>query len=190
MILELFDLIISQKMVLLRSILVVAALSLASVSGDDYFQTRNDYINNIVDRHLRKDMKPNDVAYRKELSELLFNALVNRYPERNFFVNVYAPVMGWDNHATKGAELFDRLHKKNDMRFNLIVSSLVKQKDIKDQSSHITENKMEYAKNFCFFRDCGNALELQNFVEQHHGCLTGVQIISRTADQHVKENFS
>ena len=34
--------------------------------------------------------------------------------------------MGWDNHATRAFDMYDRLHNKNDMRFNVIVASIVK----------------------------------------------------------------
>ena len=41
-------------------------------------------------------------------------------------MNVYAPVMGFDNHAMRAVGMFDRLHKDNDMRFNVMIGSVEK----------------------------------------------------------------
>ncbi len=46
--------------------------------------------------------------------------------------------MGFDNHAMRGFDMFDRLHKKNDMRFNVFISSVQKQ-NYYDISAHLTE---------------------------------------------------
>jgi hypothetical protein len=115
-------------------------------------------------------MGPNESAYRQELAQIIFDSVTSRYPGRTFFVNVYAPVMGFDNHAMRGYDMYDRFHKRNNMRFNVFVGTAPK-RNYQDISAHLTELKLDYAKNMCFFRDCSNALELKNFIEEHHGCI-------------------
>jgi hypothetical protein len=83
-------------------------------------------------------MEPNEFEYRNELGQILFDSLVRKYPNRSFFVNVYAPVMGFDNHAMRGYDMFDRLHKRNDMRFNVFIGSVPK-KDYQDLTAHLSE---------------------------------------------------
>lgn len=137
-----------KKLLLILAIVALAATGIAK--DDDYHMTRDDFINGIIDRHLKKKMEPNEEQYRQELGANLFEALVRKYPKRSFFVNVYAPVMGFDNHAMRGFDMFDRLHKRNDMRFNVFIGS-VEKGDFQDIQAHITEQKIEYAKNMCFF---------------------------------------
>ena len=107
------------------SILLLSAL-VSFVICDDYAMTKDDFINEIVDKHLKKDMKPTESQYRQTLGQVLFDSLNRKYPGRSFFVNVYAPIMGFDNHAMRGLDVFDRLHKRNDMRFNVFVGSVLK----------------------------------------------------------------
>ena len=104
-------------------------------------------------------------------------------------MNVYAPVMGFDNHAMRAIGMYDRLHKKNDMRFNVLVAA-VERKHYANLNLHETETKIEYARNFCFFQDCSSALQVKNYVEEHHGCLHGIQVVNRNIDQHIFENMS
>jgi hypothetical protein len=40
------------------------------------------------------------------------------------------------------------------------------------------------------FKDCGNALELKDFIQGNHGCLHGVHIVAKDSDSHVRENMS
>ena len=117
----------SQKLILILAIVAMAASGvMGNVKDDDYHMTRDDFINGIIDRHLKKKMEPNEEQYRRELGGNLFEGLVRKYPKRSFFVNVYAPVMGFDNHAMRGFDMFDRLHKRNDMRFNVFIGSVEK----------------------------------------------------------------
>ena len=128
------DLIInmSQKLTLILAIVALAASGvMGDVKDDDYHTTRDDFINGMIDRHLKKKMEPNEEQYRQELGGNLFEALIRKYPKRSFFVNVYAPVMGFDNHAMRGFDMFDRLHKRNDMRFNVFIGS-VEKRDFQD----------------------------------------------------------
>lgn len=151
------------------------------------------FITDTVESFLSKDYPSSDQQrslYRDELSAALFLGLTTRFgSDKSWFVNVYAPVMGWDNHATRSFELIDRHHKKNDMRFNLIVASAQKS-EYKHADGAYTEQRMEYARNMCVFRDCGNALELKDFIQGNHGCLHGIHIVKRDADSHVRENMS
>jgi hypothetical protein len=39
--------------------------------------------------------------------------------------------MGFDNHAMRAFDMYDRLHKRNDMRFNVFVASVIR-KDFPD----------------------------------------------------------
>lgn len=119
----------------------------------------------------------------------MFNSLTQKYPQVSFFVNVYAPIMGWDNHASRGFEMFDRLHKKNDMRFNVVVASMQRGAQISKASDHKTLQKLDYVKNICFFGGCEDALKLKEFITAHHGCLQGISVISREADCHVREDM-
>jgi hypothetical protein len=109
--------------------------------------------------------------------------------DKAWFVNVYAPLMGWDNHATRSFNLIDRLHKKNDMRFNMIISYANKNKDFNNANGAYTHQRMEYARNMCVFKNCGNALELKDFIQGNHGCLHGIHVVSVNADSHVRENL-
>ena len=180
----------SQKLILIIAIVALAATGvMGDVKDDDYYMTKDDFINGIIDRHLKKKMEPNEEQYRQDLGSNLFEDLIRKYPKRSFFVNVYAPVMGFDNHAMRSFDMFDRLHKRNDMRFNVFIGT-VEKRDYMDIQAHLTEQKIEYAKNMCFFQDCSNALTLKNFIEQHHGCIHGMQILNRNVDQHVFENMS
>jgi hypothetical protein len=65
--------------------------------------------------------------------------LTRNFGDRAWFVNVYKPVMGWDNHATRAFEMYDRLHKKNDMRFNLIVTAVRKERDLSKADGAYTQ---------------------------------------------------
>jgi hypothetical protein len=49
--------------------------------------------------------------------------------------------------------------------------------------------KLDYVKNICFFSDCGDAKKLSEFITAHHGCLAGLQVVSRDADTHVRESM-
>lgn len=167
-------------------ICVLALLSV--VFADDYSRSR-EMIDLIVENHLKLKMEPNEVQYRADLGSKLFEALRNRYPERSFFVAVYAPIMGFDNHAMRALDMYDRLHKKNNMRFNLMVASVIR-KDYPGINAYETESTIEYARNFCFFQDCSSALKVKDFVEEHHGCLHGIIVLNKNIDQHIFENMS
>jgi hypothetical protein len=41
-----------------------ATLLVAALSADDYYTTKDDYINGMIDRHLKKKMGPNEGLYR------------------------------------------------------------------------------------------------------------------------------
>ena len=72
-----------------------------------------------------------------------------------------------------GFDIFDRLHNRNDMRFNVFISTVVRG-FFANSNARLTEQKLESVKNLCFFSDCGNALELKGLLESNHGCLHGV----------------
>lgn len=122
--------VINHKMKPLLSICVFVTallLGVAAAIPKNYQSTKDAFINGIVDTYLKLPMpKGRESAYRGELADKLFNALTNEYPERLFLVDVYAPIMGWENHATETFDLYDRLHKANDMRFNVKVTSIEK----------------------------------------------------------------
>ena len=106
----------------LLSTLVFVAMSLGTLrAASDFPQTGTEFINLIIDNHLKLKVEPNEAQYRQNLGAKLFDSLIQRYPDRSFFVNVYAPVMGYDNHAMRAVGMYDRLHKKNDMRFNVFI---------------------------------------------------------------------
>lgn len=44
----------------LLSTLLFAAMSLATIQASDYQQTGNEYINTIIDNHLRLKVEPNE----------------------------------------------------------------------------------------------------------------------------------
>ncbi len=95
----------------LLSTLLFAAMSLATIKASDFLETGYQYMNTIIDNHLKLKVEPNEIQYRQDLGAKLFENLSQRYPDRSFFVNVYAPVMGFDNHAMRAVGMFDRLHK-------------------------------------------------------------------------------
>ena len=131
------------------NILLFALATLSVVFAEEYYKSR-EIMDTIIENHLKLKMEPNEVQYRADLGEKLFITLTNRYPERSFFVNVYAPVMGFDNHAMRALDMYDRLHKQNDMRFNVMVASVIR-KDYPLINAYETESTIEYARNFCFF---------------------------------------
>jgi|LauGreDrversion4_2_1035121.scaffolds.fasta_scaffold1028830_1 hypothetical protein len=88
---------------------IVGLLSI--VRGDDFLATKYQFITDIVERHLKLPTEPDLETYREQLADKLFNELVKRYPEQTFFVDIYAPVMGFENHATRSFDFVDRYHK-------------------------------------------------------------------------------
>jgi len=106
----------------MKHLIFFAILCLTSLTKD-FISTQRQFINQIVDIYLQKQMG-DAFNYREILADKLFDSLKREYPEMLFFVNVYKPVMGWDNYASKATIMYDRLHKKNDMRFNLIVAAV------------------------------------------------------------------
>ena len=97
--------------------------------------------------------------------------------------------MGFDNHAMRALDMYDRLHKRNSMRFNVMISSVLR-KDYPSINAYDTESTIEYARNFCFFSECASALQVKDYVEEHHGCLHGIIVLRKDVDQHVFENMS
>jgi hypothetical protein len=93
-------------------------------------------------------------------------------------VNVYAPIMGFENHATRAYSFYDRFHKRNDMRFNIIVSSVTKRQYTRADERFL-ETKLDQAKSQCVIRDCENALRLKDYIQGLHGCLEGIHVVSR-----------
>lgn len=118
---------------LIISLVIAATMTgfVQTVDDDDFYTSKDDFINDIIDKHLKKKVEPNEVFYRQELAQDIFESLIFKYPKRSFFVNVYAPVMGFDNHAMRAFDMYDRLHKRNDMRFNVFVASVIR-KDFPD----------------------------------------------------------
>ena len=127
---------------------------LVSVNAD-YLQTKDAFIDNIIDNFLREPINDEKV-YRNQLATKIFDALVKRYPDQSFFVNVYSPIMGYQNHVMTGFDHYSRLHKRNDNRFNVYVGHV--DKSNKNINDHLTEQKLEYVKSTCAIRDCGNAI--------------------------------
>ncbi len=136
-------------------LLSLTFLVLSTLADDDFYQTKDVFIDNIVDRHLQNEVN-NEKNYRQDLTDKLFDALVKRYPNYLFYVNVYKPVMGFDSHVMTGFNHYSRLHKQNDNRFNLYINHIQKNKS--KTNDLYTEQQLEYVKSVCHIRDCGDAM--------------------------------
>ena len=95
--------------------------------------------------------------------------------------------MGYDNHFIRGYDRYDRLHSKNNMKFNLLVASIA---DTKYKIDDYKENtKFDIMKNSCFFRDCGDAEKVGLYLSYEHGCIDGIHVFKSDAHAAIRENI-
>ena len=55
------------RLIVATTLAVLSGFGLAYSDIDDYHMSKDDLINGIVDKHLKKDMGPNENQYRQEL---------------------------------------------------------------------------------------------------------------------------
>jgi len=162
---------------------------LSLVSSKEFYKSHINFLDTLLDDHLISIAFGDPSTYREALAQKVFDSLVSEYPDRLFFVNVYAPVMGFDNHASRAYHhLYSRLHNQNEMRFNIVVSSVALREYTRADEPYL-ESKLDQAKSQCVISDCANALRLKDHIQGLHGCLEGIHVVSREADSHVRQNF-